>query len=324
MAPVGAEGERLEHPSAVVHQVSPRTHVGLVELRPRLPRRHGVVEPCADLGLAPDPGRARVGPLGCDAGRSRRSRRWRSWSWPETADWSTVRATGEERTSTSAPPNAVTPPSTASSRGWTSPYSGRGTYSRDSSTSPSTQVARRSRRCGASLPSSCPRLPSPMARASVIGDRARRRAEGGLQHHGAVQVAAGHFVWRSWPGSTSGRLRHRGGDRRSTGCRSVGSTTSRSTRPGSPAPRCADPKGAHSRLWGSCSCELLRPYIRGIGIWPAPVKPSALSSRGFPNAYRVSAGSRLIPTRWGLPPVRRTSELCDVSFPDRVRRSADR
>ncbi len=67
-----------------------------------------------------------------------------------------------------SPPNATTPPSTASSRGWTSPYSGRGTYSRDNSTSPSTHVARRSRRCGALRPSSCPRLPSPMARASVI------------------------------------------------------------------------------------------------------------------------------------------------------------
>ena len=54
-----------------------------------------------------------------------------------------------------------------SNRGWTNPYSGRGTYSRDNSTSPSTHVARRSRRCGAPLPSSCPRFPSPMARASV-------------------------------------------------------------------------------------------------------------------------------------------------------------
>ena len=164
----GCEGECLEHPSAVVHQVAPRTHVGLVELRPRLPRRHGVFEPCARsrTGSRPGPSPSRPAWLWCRAKPALSPRR--SWSWPETADWSTVRATGEERTSTSAPPNAVTPPSTASSRGWTSPYSGRGTYSRDNSTSPSTHVARRSRRCGASLPSSCPRLPSPMARASVM------------------------------------------------------------------------------------------------------------------------------------------------------------
>ena len=55
--------QRLEHPSAVVDEISPRTVVGLVQPRPRLPRRHGVVEPRGDLGLAPHPGRPGVGPL---------------------------------------------------------------------------------------------------------------------------------------------------------------------------------------------------------------------------------------------------------------------
>ena len=52
----GCKGERLEHPSAVVHQVLPGTFVSLVQLRPRLPRRHGVLEAVDYLGLAPDPG----------------------------------------------------------------------------------------------------------------------------------------------------------------------------------------------------------------------------------------------------------------------------
>ena len=67
----GCEGEGLEHPSAVVHQVPPRTLVGLVELGPRLPRRHGVLESCAYLGLAPDPGCFRLGPLAVMEGQTR-------------------------------------------------------------------------------------------------------------------------------------------------------------------------------------------------------------------------------------------------------------
>ena len=60
------------------------------------------------------------------------------------------------------------------------------------STSPSVQVTCRSRRCGASRPSSWPRLPSPVASASTtvtvpVGAPVRR-----LQHHGAIQVASGH------------------------------------------------------------------------------------------------------------------------------------
>ncbi len=49
----GLKGQRLEHPSAVVDQIPPRAHIGLVELGPRLPRRHGVFQSGADLGLAP-------------------------------------------------------------------------------------------------------------------------------------------------------------------------------------------------------------------------------------------------------------------------------
>ena len=40
-----------------MHHALPRTHVALVELRPRLPRRHGVFEPGAYFRRAPDPGR---------------------------------------------------------------------------------------------------------------------------------------------------------------------------------------------------------------------------------------------------------------------------
>ena len=45
----------------MVHQIVPRTHVGLVQIGPRLPRRHGVFEPRAYLGLAPDLGRTPLG-----------------------------------------------------------------------------------------------------------------------------------------------------------------------------------------------------------------------------------------------------------------------
>ena len=78
----------------------------------------------------------------------------RSWSRPVADDWSTVKAhwRGEDE-NVGAPATRTNPPSTASSSGWTSPYSGRGTYSSDNSTSPSVHVARRSRRCGAPLPS---------------------------------------------------------------------------------------------------------------------------------------------------------------------------
>ena len=41
------ERQRLEHAAAVVDEVAPRSVVGLVQLRPRLPGRDGVVEPVA-------------------------------------------------------------------------------------------------------------------------------------------------------------------------------------------------------------------------------------------------------------------------------------
>ncbi len=72
---------------------------------------------------------------------------WASWNRPEAAarSWSSVRATDVDSTSPSVLPDAATPPSTASSRGWFKPYPGRGKYSKDKSTRPSVHVARRRR-----------------------------------------------------------------------------------------------------------------------------------------------------------------------------------
>ena len=55
----GLERQRLQHAPAVVDQIAPRPDVRLVQLRPRLPRRHRVVEPRRDLRLAPHPGARR-------------------------------------------------------------------------------------------------------------------------------------------------------------------------------------------------------------------------------------------------------------------------
>ena len=59
----GLERQRLEHPSAVVDQIAPRTDIGLVQPRPGLPPRHRVVQSRRDLGLAPHPGLPVVGPF---------------------------------------------------------------------------------------------------------------------------------------------------------------------------------------------------------------------------------------------------------------------
>ena len=144
----GLERQRLEHASAVVDEVAPRTDVRLVQLRPRLPRRHGVVEPRRDLVLAPDPGRPGRRPAARGAARSRPALPARRTTGPTRTTPSTSSGTGHDRTRTSAPPVATSPPSTASSSGSTRPYSGRGTYSTSISTSPSLHVTCRSRRCG--------------------------------------------------------------------------------------------------------------------------------------------------------------------------------
>src|SRR6266511_2586244 len=49
------EGERLQHPAGVVHQLPPRALVALVHGRPGAPARDGVVEAAGDLLLGPDP-----------------------------------------------------------------------------------------------------------------------------------------------------------------------------------------------------------------------------------------------------------------------------
>ena len=163
----GLKRQRLEYPSAVVDQISPRTDVGLVQPRPRLPCDHGVVQPRCDLGLAPHPSRSPRRPVCGDAGRSRPALPDEGPTGTRRTNRSTAKGTGHDRIRTSAPPVATSPPSTASSKGNTRPYSGRGTYSRSISTSPELHVTCRSRRCGASLPRSCPRLPSPIANAST-------------------------------------------------------------------------------------------------------------------------------------------------------------
>ena len=62
-----------------------------------------------------------------------------------------------------------------------------------------------------------------------------------------------------WPACSP---RSRAEDR--LGCRSEGSTTIRSTRPGSPGLRCAGPKVGHGRRLESCSRALLRSSTRGL------------------------------------------------------------
>ena len=54
-------GEGLEHPSAVVDELAPRSFVALVEAGPRTPGRDRPVEAPAELALAPDPWRGFVG-----------------------------------------------------------------------------------------------------------------------------------------------------------------------------------------------------------------------------------------------------------------------
>src|SRR4051812_29545058 len=76
-------------------------------------------------------------------------------------------ATGVVSTSHSAPPRAVTPPSTRASNGTTSPYSGRGEYEMSRSTLPSVQRTWRTSRCGTSTPSRWPPLSGPTASAST-------------------------------------------------------------------------------------------------------------------------------------------------------------
>ena len=254
----GLERQRLEHPSAVVDQVSPRTDVGLVQLRPRLPRRHGVVQPGRDLVLAPHPGRRVVGPPVVVQGEAGVLSLTERQLCPTRTTGRPPAATGHDRIRTSAPPVAARPPSTASSSGNTRPYSGRGTYSTSISTSPSVQVTCRSRRCGASRPSACPRLPLPMASASTTDGGPESRAVGRLQHHGAIHVATGDRRGARRPHRPVARLlvEQPSEDRRAVETREAQPVD----RPvaGSPARHCAGPTARRSRRSRSCSsAELL-------------------------------------------------------------------
>ena len=100
-------------------------------------------------------------------------------------------ASGQDRTSTSAPPRPATPPSMGDSRGWISPYSGRGAYSSSTSTRPWTPQSWRSSTPGGAG--------TELVAALVAADRHRvdehgragRGPQGRLQHHGRVAVATG-------------------------------------------------------------------------------------------------------------------------------------
>ncbi len=210
------EGERLEHPSAVVHQVSPRTHVGLVEVRPRLPRRHGVVQPGVDLGLAPDPGRARVGPRRVVKGEARalaaaelepaRDRRLIDGQGHRRRDDQYVIAGGRGQPTV----DGVELGMDQSVLGPRDVLQAQLDFSFDARRTPKQKM-----RCT---------LAELMAAVAVAhrqrvddDDRARRRAGGRLQHHGAVQVTASHL------------RRARGPDRPVAGCVTEQATEDRGT-----------------------------------------------------------------------------------------------
>ena len=120
------------------------------------------------------------------------------------------------------------------------------------------QVARRRRRCGAPLAEFMPTITVAHGQGVGDGDDTRRGVEGGLQHHGAFQVATSHVCGVRDPDRPIASFVTEEATEDRWAVEAWESTTSRLTRPGSPAQRCADPRGAHSRLSGSCPCELLR------------------------------------------------------------------
>ena len=159
--------------------------------------------------------------------------------------------TGDDSASTSAPPRAVTPPSTGCSGGATSPYSGRGAYielqvDRPGDADRPGAARRRPRRRRARDHVRC----GPTASASVSVDRARRGRERRLEHQRVVDVAPARLDRGPVGGridqcpAASSRMRPN-----TDGRRSGGSTASRSSRRGSRAPPSGSRTAARSRRW---------------------------------------------------------------------------
>ena len=187
----GLERQRLEHPSAVVDEVAPRTDVGLVQLATTTatPPRCRPAAPRSRPRSTPGPSRRR--PACCGAARSRPALPARRTNRPDADDPSTAKGTGHDRTRTSAPPVATSPPSTASSSGSTRPYSGRGAYS-----SVDLDLAARARHLPQQEMGRVPAqvvAPVALAHGQRVDDDRRPggRAVGRLQHHRAIHVATG-------------------------------------------------------------------------------------------------------------------------------------
>ncbi len=163
-----------------------------MELRPGLPRRDGVFQPCLDLGLGPDLGRAALGPRAVMEGEARA---FAAAELELAGDRRRVDGQGHrgrERHHVGAPERDH---STVDGieQGMDQPvlrtrnvlhgqidlaFDARGPAQQDVWRIPAEIVP-----------------PVAVAHGQRVGDgdRTRRREEGGLQHHGAVQIAPGHL-----------------------------------------------------------------------------------------------------------------------------------
>ena len=247
------ERQRLEHPAAVVDQVSPRTDVRLVQLRPRLPRRHGVVQRRRDLLLAPHLGRRRRRRAGCGAGRSRPAPPHAGTTEPmrrRPVDRQARRARQDQDIGPTGRGEA--PVRHVEQREHQAVLGSRDVLDVDLDLALAARhlPQQEMRRVPAQLRArGCP-CPWPARRRPW---RCPSRSGRSSPTPWCDPGSAGRPPSRPAAASTSGPPARRGAERRSTGCRSAGSTASRSSPAGSPARHCADPTARRSRRSRWCS-----------------------------------------------------------------------
>ena len=234
-------------------------------------------------------------------------------------------------TSHSAPPRAVTPPSTGASSGYDEAVLGPRAGSRPStSTAPTVQASRRTSRCGTPTPSRWPSLSGPMASASVRTSTPVGVREGRLQDQRAVEVAPGARPRRRPGGPASGRPRRRAAGRTPTGCRTAGSSASRPSRRGHQGAGvpvgqqgvvgdggaghrvCRFSHAVHHSMLPGASPQVHHP-VRVTSRGPTRRPPrSAAPQRPPSHRVRRPAGRK---SRWRLEPGLRESARC--AHPDR-------
>ena len=159
------EGERLQHPAGVVHQLPPGVLVALVQRRPGAPARHGVLQAGGDLLLGPDP-RRRLPAAGVVQGEAGRLPRPQGEPGAGGVAVDLELHRGRQQQPVGAAAGGEPAVHRLQQRVDQAVLRPRGVRHRRS-TSPSVQVSRRSSSPGEPAPSSWPRSLRPTASAST-------------------------------------------------------------------------------------------------------------------------------------------------------------